>query len=105
MALPAANMPMRPGKTRVAAGLRLSSIWVAEKVTNSANNRLNVRAGRAEATCEPVNAPTRMPGANTMATGHNTAPRRWCARRDESEVKQMVASEVATAILTVCSAG
>jgi hypothetical protein len=37
--------------------------------------------------------------------GHSTAPRRWCARTDDSEVKQMVASEVATAIFTVYSGG
>ena len=33
--------------------------------------------------------------------GHSTAPRWWCARTEDSEVKQMVASEVATAIFTV----
>ena len=42
-----------------------------------------------------------MPGASTFTTGHSTAPRLWCARTEDSEVKQMVASEVATAIFTV----
>ncbi len=44
-----------------------------------------------------------MPGASSRTIGQSTAPRWWCARTDDSEVKQMVASEVATAILTVYS--
>ena len=56
--------------------------------------------GKATATCEPSAAPARIPGASKRATGHSTAPRWWCARTDDSEVKQMVASDVATAILT-----
>ncbi len=57
--------------------------------------------GSAAATCAPISAPTRMPGASSRTTGHSTAPRRSCARTEETEVKQMVASEVATAIFTV----
>ena len=46
-----------------------------------------------------------MPGAKTRTTGQSTAPRRWWARTEESDVKQIVASDVATAIFKTCSCG
>ena len=70
-----------------------------------ANRTLRALPGSATASCAPASEPSRMPGASTRTIGHSTAPRRACARTDDSEVKQMVASDVATAIFTVYSPG
>ena len=74
---------------------------MAEKATKIANSTLKTRPGSATAICAPASDPSRMPGTSSRTTGHNTAPRLWCARTDDSEEKQMVASDVATAIFTV----
>src|SRR5205814_981555 len=105
MSVPAPNMPAVPGSVRVALGLRSTSIWVAENATKIANSTPSDLPGSAALICAPSKPPATMPGASTATTFQSTAPRRSCARIDESEVKQMVASDVATAILTVYSAG
>ena len=105
MGRPAPNRPSAPGRVRVALGLRSSSICVAEKATKMANSKLSALPGTATAICEAIKEPSTMPGANEAATDHSTAPRAWCARTEEMEVMQMVASDVATAILITCSAG
>ena len=43
-----------------------------------------------------------MPGASSLTMSQRTAPRAWWARTEAMEVKQIVASEVATAIFTMC---
>ncbi len=100
MSPPTLNMPSLWGSTRVGLGLRFKNIWVAEKATNTANIVLKILPGRATASCAPRREPTRMPGAKVSATGQSTAPRSWCARTDDKDVKQMVARDVAIAILT-----
>ena len=101
IATPTPNVPAGPGRVRLGSGRRLRNICVAENATKIANRIPSTLPGRATATRAPTSEPTRMPGASTRTTCHSTAPRFWCARRDDSEVKQMVASEVATAALTV----
>lgn len=44
--------------------------------------------------------PTTMPGASRLTISHRTAPRFWCALTLDSEVKMIVAMEVAMAIFT-----
>ena len=44
-----------------------------------------------------------MPGDSRLTMSQRTAPRLWCARTLESEVKMMVAIEVAIAIFTARS--
>ena len=46
-----------------------------------------------------------MPGASRLTMSQRTAPRLWCARTLEIEVKMMVAIEVAIAIFTARSGG
>ena len=46
-----------------------------------------------------------MPGATHPTTGQMTPPRAWCARTEDTDVKMMVASDVAMAVCTMCSSG
>jgi hypothetical protein len=46
-----------------------------------------------------------MPGAMPRTRSQRTAPRRWCARRLDSEVNMIVAIEVAIAILIARASG
>ncbi len=46
-----------------------------------------------------------IPGASRFTMSQRTAPRLWCARTLDTEVKMMVAMEVAMAIFTARSAG
>jgi len=48
--------------------------------------------------------PITMPGASPLTSSQRTAPFLWCARTLETEVKMMVAMDVAMAILTAKSA-
>ena len=48
--------------------------------------------------------PSTMPGASRLTMSQRTAPRWWCARTLDREVKMMVAIEVAMAIFTARSA-
>jgi hypothetical protein len=105
MPLPTPKVASGPGSVRPGLGLRSRKICVAENATKIANRMPSSLPGRATAICAPITEPTRMPGASTLTTGHSTAPRLWCARTDMSEVKQMVASDVATAIFSVRSGG
>jgi hypothetical protein len=52
----------------------------------------------------PIMLPNTMPGAKPLTKSHRTAPRLWWARTLETEVKMMVAIDVAMAILTARSA-
>ena len=45
---------------------------------------------RCAATMEPRKVPMRMPGVMALTTGQTTAPRWWCARREDTDVKMMV---------------
>ena len=44
--------------------------------------------------------PTTMPGARRLTMSQRTAPRLWCARTLERDVKMIVAMDVAMAIFT-----
>ena len=46
-----------------------------------------------------------MPGASSQTTRQSTAPRWSCARTDDTEVKRIVASDVAIAMWRMYSAG
>ena len=48
--------------------------------------------------------PITMPGASRLTMSQRTAPRWWCARTLDRDVKMMVAMEVAIAIFTARSA-
>ncbi len=74
------------------------SICAAEELTTSASSTASTWDRSAFAICAPSSEPGTMPGASSLATGHSTAPRPWCASTEATEVKQIVASEVAIAI-------
>ena len=46
-----------------------------------------------------------MPGASSQTTRQSTAPRWSCARTEDTEVKRIVASDVAIAMWRMCSVG
>ena len=101
---PAPSSPPIPGTCRAAAGFLSKNIWVAEKETNAAKNRASHAPLSSAKTPKLATAlPITMPGASPLTKSHRTAPRRWCARTLEIDVKMMVAMEVAIAILTARS--
>ncbi len=51
----------------------------------------------------PAMLPITMPGASRLTMSQRTAPRLWCARTLDTDVKMMVAMEVAIAIFTASS--
>ena len=81
------------------------NIWVAENPTNPANRAASNAPLSCAANCAPSTDPTTIPGATMRTMSHRTAPRRWCARTLAIEVNRIEANEVATATLTICSAG
>ena len=105
MTVPAASMPGALGSSRAGDGFLLRIIWVAEKATN----RLNTSASRPVSSCWPIQGPIQepstIPGAMATTTGQRTAPCRWCARTEDSEVNRIVPSEVAMAMCTTLSGG
>src|SRR3954469_23017022 len=88
--VPTPKVAAGPGRVRLGLGLRSRNICVAEKATKQPKKMPSSLPGKATATCAPSSEPSRMPGASTRTTGHSTAPRFWCARTEDSEVKQMV---------------
>ena len=73
--VPAPSMPGGGGNSRVGLGFLSNSICVAENPTKIAKNI----ARPEELSWVPIHGPThepiRMPGASSLTTGHNTAPR------------------------------
>ena len=53
----------------------------------------------------PSQPPSTSPGTSQATVGQSTLPRRWCARADDRPVSTMLASAVARATCTACSAG
>jgi hypothetical protein len=101
MPLPAAAWLKAPGNCRDGSGFLFSSICVAEKATNSANSTDSVWPLTSANTPAPAaRPPSAMPGAMRRTMSQRTAPRRWCARTLDNEVKSTVAIAVAIAIFT-----
>ena len=100
MVVPAPIWPAVPGRVRVGLGFLSISICVAEKLTKAANTSASHEPLSIENTPRLASAaPSTMPGARRLTMSQRTAPRWWCARTLEMEVKMMVAMEVAMAIL------
>ena len=68
-------MPLVFGNSRVADGFLSNSIWVAEKPTNKAKNNAKPDEFICAPNHGPIHEPIKIPGANNLTTGHNTAPR------------------------------
>ena len=76
----------------------------AERPTNTAKNIASQPDLSSPATWAPMKVPSTAPAPIHTAISQRTAPRRWCARTLEAEVKRMVVNEVAIAICTMRSA-
>ena len=104
MTPPAPSWPAVPGRVRLGLGFLSLSICVAEKPTKAANSSASHEPLRMANTPRLARAaPRTMPGASLRAMSQRTAPRLWCARTLETEVKMMVAMDVAMAALTARS--
>ena len=98
---PAPSRPAGPGSWREAAGFLSRNICVAEKNTNTANTSASAAPlSTANTPRLATMAPSTMPGASSLTMSQRTAPFLWCARTLLTEVKMMVAMEVAMAIFT-----
>ena len=81
-----------------------ATFCVAAKPTKPANTRASQEPlSKAKTPRLAMAAPITMPGASSLTMSQRTAPRLWWARTLESDVKMMVAIEVAIAILTARS--
>ena len=103
--LPTPNKPSEPGRLRVSLGFGSSNICAAATPANTPNAAESADEDMSATICGPTSEPSRMPGASPRTTRHRTAPRRWCARMLEIDVKPIVAIDVATAMCIRCSGG
>ncbi len=71
---PTANRPGAPGSSRVGAGLRSTSICVADTATNTPKNAARRGVDIVPTICGPTSEPTTIPGAIPATTRHSTAP-------------------------------
>ena len=83
------------------AGFLSKNICVAEKPTNNPKKMAKFEPlSNANTPMLAIMLPSTMPGAKPLTKSQRTAPRLWCARTLEIDVKMIVAIDVAMAILT-----